>query len=83
MTLTIKDPAAHKLARKIAEQTGETIGRAVTVALRERVSRLASRRIRAATAKELLTIGRRCAATLKKEQVDHAALLYDEDGLPK
>jgi len=38
---------------------------------------------RATTAKELLTIGRRCAATLKKKQVDHAALLYDEDGLPK
>ena len=33
MTLNIKDPEAHKLARKLAEQTGETMTRAVTEAL--------------------------------------------------
>jgi antitoxin VapB len=40
MTLYIKDPEAHELARKIAEQTGETMTRAVTEALRERLARL-------------------------------------------
>ena len=83
MTLNIKDPEAHKLARKIAEQTGETMTRAVTEALRERLSRLAKVRKRETMATELLAIGRRCAATLKKKPVDHAALLYDEHGLPK
>ena len=34
MTLNIKDPEAHELARKLAERTGETMTRAVTEALR-------------------------------------------------
>jgi antitoxin VapB len=39
MTLNIKDPEVHKLARKLADQTGETMTRAVTEALRERLPR--------------------------------------------
>ena len=81
--LNIKDPEAHQLARKIAEQTGETMTRAVTEALRERLARLSNARKPRTTAQELLAIGRRCAATLKQEPVDHAALLYDDHGLPK
>jgi antitoxin VapB len=83
MTLNIKDPEAHKLARKIAEQTGETMTRAVTEALRERLFRLNNSRRSKNTAEDLLAIGRRCAATLKGKPMDHAALLYDERGLPK
>jgi antitoxin VapB len=83
MTLNIKDPEAHKLARKIAEQTGESMTRAVTEALRERLSRLSNTRRPETTAQELLTIGRRCAANVKQRPVDHGALLYDERGLPK
>ena len=59
MTLNIKDPEAHELARKIAEQTGETMTRAVTEALRERLSRLNSHRKSKSTAEDLLAIGRR------------------------
>ncbi|MEO7206719.1 MAG: type II toxin-antitoxin system VapB family antitoxin [Steroidobacteraceae bacterium] len=83
MTLNIKDPEAHKLARKIAEQTGETMTRAVTEALRERLARLAKVRKRETLAVELLDIGRRCAATLRHKPLDHAELLYDQHGLPK
>lgn len=83
MTLNIKDPEAHELARKIAAQTGETMTRAVTEALRERLSRLNKTRKSKSTVDELLAIGRRCAASLKREPVDHAVLLYDEHGLPK
>ena len=36
-----------------------------------------------ATVAELLAIGRRCAAALKCPAIDHAALLYDDRGLPK
>jgi antitoxin VapB len=83
MTLNIKDPEAHKLARKLAEQTGETMTRAVTQALRERLARLSHTDKRETTADDLLAIGRRCASTLKAKAVDHAHLLYDERGLPK
>ena len=83
MTLNIKDPEAHKLAQKLAQQTGETMTRAVTEALRERLTRVNREQKRATAASDLLTIGRRCAATLKGKPMDHASLLYDEDGLPK
>ena len=83
MTLNIKDPEAHQLARKLAERTGETMTRAVTEALRERLARLTRAEKPEATADDLLAIGRRCAATLKVNPVDHGSLLYDERGLPK
>jgi hypothetical protein len=35
------------------------------------------------TAEDLLSVGRRCAATLKGKPVDHRSLLYDDGGLPK
>jgi len=83
MTLNIKDPEAHKLAQAIAQQTGETMTHAVKEALRERLERLRRRRKPEATVEELLSIGRRCAATLKGKPVDHSKLLYDERGLPR
>jgi len=83
MTLNIKDPEAHELARKLAQRTGETMTRAVTEALRERLARLTRAAKPDATADDLLAIGRRCAATLKGKPVDHGSLLYDERGLPK
>jgi antitoxin VapB len=83
MTLNIKDPEAHELARRLAERTGETMTRAVTEALRERLARLTRAQKPEATADDLLAIGRRCAAKLKRKPVDHSSLLYDEHGLPK
>ena len=83
MTLNIKDPEAHELARKLADHTGETMTRAVTEALRERLDRVRRAHRPETTTQELLAIGRRCAATLKAKIVDHATLLYDERGLPK
>jgi antitoxin VapB len=81
-SLNVKDPAAHRLAEAIAEATGETMTRAVTEALRERYERIQSRRGRA-TVEELLAIADRAAAHVKRPYVDHAELLYDENGLPK
>jgi antitoxin VapB len=83
MTLNIKDPETHELAKKLAEQTGETMTRAVTEALRERLARLTRAQKPEATADDLLAIGRRCAATLKGKAIDHGTMLYDERGLPK
>jgi antitoxin VapB len=81
-SLNVKDPAAHRLAEAIAEATGETMTRAVTEALRERYERIQSRRGKA-TVEELLAIADRAAAQVKRPYVDHAELLYDENGLPK
>lgn len=80
--LNIKDQEAHALATRLAELTGESITEAVTTALRERLARLAETDSLAA---ELLTLGRDCAARLKEpwRSADHAALLYDEHGLPR
>ena len=83
MTLNIKDPEAHKLAHALARETGETLTRAVTEALRERLIRISKIRKADATAQDLLAIGRRCAATLGDRPLDHADLLYDKRGLPR
>jgi antitoxin VapB len=66
----------------IAQETGETMTRAVKEALRERYERLQSRRSEASV-EELLAIAGRVAAHVKRPYVDHAELLYDEHGLPK
>jgi antitoxin VapB len=83
MSLNIKDPQAHHLAQALARETGETMTRAVTEALRERLERVRRRKRPEAKAEELLAIGRRCAKALKGRPVDHGSLLYDEHGLPR
>ncbi len=83
MTLNIKDPEVHRLARAIADRTGETMTGAVKQALQERYERLGGSRRRKASAKELLAIADGIAAGVKRPYPDHADLLYDEHGLPK
>ncbi|MCK6553591.1 type II toxin-antitoxin system VapB family antitoxin [Candidatus Binatia bacterium] len=83
MSLNIKDPAAHTLAQALAKETGETMTRAVTAAIRERLERVRRQRRPEATVAELLAIGHRCASTLQGQPVDHGDMLYDERGLPK
>jgi antitoxin VapB len=39
MSLNIKNPETHRLAQQLAEQNGETLTAAVTIALRERLER--------------------------------------------
>ena len=83
MTLNIKDPEAHHLAQALARETGETMTRAVTEALRERLQRIRQHHRPEASVAELLAIGRRCAGDLKGPAVDHDTLLYDERGIPQ
>lgn len=84
MSLNIKSEEAHRLAQEIAALTGESMTGAVTTALRERLDRL-NRGEGGGLAERLLSIGRDCAAHLKEpfRSVDHADLLYDEQGLPR
>lgn len=83
MSLNIKTPEAHDLARELAELTGESLSRAVTEAIRERLARIQEERD--GFDEEILRIGRECAARLKEpyHSIDHGELLYDELGLPK
>lgn len=84
MSLNIKDPEAHKLAATLAKATGESMTKAVTQALQERLARIQRHhRQPNAMASELLAIGGRCAASLGGKPVKHESLLYDEHGLPK
>jgi antitoxin VapB len=83
MTLNIKDPDAHKLARALQRETGETMTHAVTEALRERLERVRRQSKPEAKAEDLLAIGRRCASARKGPAVDHGTLLYDKRGLPR
>ncbi|CEJ13051.1 type II toxin-antitoxin system VapB family antitoxin [Phreatobacter sp. AB_2022a] len=82
MSLNIKDPEAHRLARAISRATGESMTRVVTEALRERYARLEHHNSKASV-QELLAIADRAALHVKQAYIDHAELLYDEDGLPK
>lgn len=81
-SLNIKDPEARRLAKEISEATGETMTHAVIAALRERRERLRRRDPEAIYA-EILAFSEEASKHLKQPYVDHAALLYDENGLPK
>jgi antitoxin VapB len=84
MALSLKDPEADRLARELAARTGETLTRAVIVALRERLARLKTRRRPRSLREDLREISRRCAAlpTLDDRSADEI-LGYDEHGLPR
>jgi antitoxin VapB len=82
LSLNVKDPEAHRLAHAIAQATGQSMTRVVTEALRERYARVERRKGKASVA-ELLAIADRAAAHVQRPYVDHAELLYDENGLPK
>jgi antitoxin VapB len=84
MDLNIKNGEAHRLARELADMTGESMTVAVTEALRERLERIRRERSNDRLA-HLLAITADSAARFKEpwRSTDHGELLYDERGLPK
>lgn len=82
MGMNIKSEAAHKLAKRVAAATGESLTTAVTVALQERLERLEKK---GSLSERLLAIGKECAPLWKEpwRSGEHGDLLYDEKGLPK
>ncbi len=83
MSQAIKDPKILNLAQTLAAETGESMTRAVAIALQERLARVRRSRKQRATAAKLLRIDRRCASDLKGAPTHHAALVYNEKGLPR
>ena len=84
MSLNIKNADTHKLARELAGLTGESVTKAVTVAVRERLERIRHERGRSLS-EQLLLIGQDCATHLREpyRSIDHGEFLYDERGLPR
>jgi antitoxin VapB len=87
MSLNIKNPEAERLARELAVATGESVTRAVTVAVSERLDRVKhedqeSAGERAARIREIASdaAGRWVEAY---RSADHGDLLYDEAGIPR
>lgn len=85
MGLNIKNNETCRLAGELARLTGETMTGAITVALRERLTREQRRRSVETRARELRTIAERCAKLMRPgpPAVAHGDMLYDERGLPK
>ena len=85
MSLNIKNDETCRLARELAQLTGESMTGAITTALRERLERERHASSVEARAKKIRAIAERCARKLKPgpSAVEHGDLLYDERGLPK
>jgi antitoxin VapB len=73
------------MAAELARLRGTTLSRAVTDAIRNELERERRRQAKAGLSEELLEIGRRCAAHIRGpvSSSDHAAMLYDDQGLPR
>ena len=85
MSLNIKNDETCRLARELAQLTGESMTGAITVALRERLEREKHERSVEQRVQKIRAIAERCARNLKPgpSAVEHGDLLYDERGLPK
>ena len=84
MAFSIKNPEADRLARKLAAATGESLTKAVIVALKERLERLGARRRGRSLADELDEIALRCAALpVKDTRTADEIIGYDEHGVPR
>ena len=85
MPLSIKDPEADRLARAVAQRTGETLTQAVINALRERLAR-EERKEQAieSLVEDIMEIGRHCASLplLDLRSADDI-IGYDQNGLPR
>lgn len=83
MKLNIKDDNADRLARELADETGESITTAVTVAVRERLERVRGAVPRERRREALAAIARRSAQQrVRDERTADEILGYGPDGLP-
>ena len=83
MALSIKDPQTARLARTLAERTGETITIATRRALEERLRRTGSEARKAALLGDLEAIQRRWSAPpVLDSRTPEEIIGYDEHGVP-
>jgi antitoxin VapB len=85
MSLNIKNPETHRLARELAKRNRESVTMAVTIALRERLERQEKAEKREGRLEWLLKLSERTAPLLKDLPPSDKVgdLLFDKDtGLP-
>ncbi len=85
MPISIKDPEADRLARRLATETGLSITQAVIGALKSKLREVERRNSRTRDLHaDIMEIGRQCAALpdLDRHQEDFI-LGYDDQGIPQ
>ena len=87
MGLNIKNPETERLARELAHETGESVTRAIHVAVGERLRRLQEEEDHAVRERmhRVREIARDASARWVEpyRSADHGDLLYDNAGLPR
>jgi antitoxin VapB len=83
MSLNIKSAEAHELAAELARLTGESMTKAVTEAIRERLKSEKRKRDEDKLFAELMEIAEQCAAYPRRDDRSLEDFLYDERGLPR
>lgn len=84
MALSIKDPETERLARTLAERTGESITVATRRALEERLRRVGSAARKAALLEDLAASRRRWSALpILDARTADDIIGYDDNGLPR
>jgi len=84
MALNIKNEETHRLVQALAEETGETLTEAVTVAVRERLEALHRKHRRKEVMQSVHDIQEfvRCLPDVDRRGADEI-IGYDEFGLPR
>ncbi len=84
MALSIKDPETERLARNLAQLTGENITTATRRAIEERLRRVGGHSRKAALLEDLADIRRRWSALpVLDDRRPEDILGYDKHGLPR
>ena len=84
MPLSIKNDATERLARQVADTTGESLTEAIQKALEERWARLAAKRRNRFLANQLTDLLRRVdALSILDSRPADEILGYDEHGMPR
>jgi antitoxin VapB len=85
MSMNIKNEETHRLAKELAELTGESVTEAVTVAVKERLQHLKKGREIEGRVQAMLAIAKETAPHFRPgfTSTDIGDLLYDERGLPR
>ena len=83
MPISIKNDETERIARQLAELTGESLTEAIRMAVSERYERVRKRRKGWNLTAELNEIGRRCGGRPVVSAMSEAEILgYDEMGIP-
>ena len=86
MGINIKNEETNKAIKELAALTGNNLTQTIDYAVREQLRQSRHQQKKETLAEDLLAIGRRLTAKMKKplptmKELDD--MMYDEDGLPK